>query len=522
MTSWSRRKVLQTAGAAGLVGCGGPGRVRVPGETPTTPTTPTVRPPNIVYLYSDQQRASALGCFGQPLALTPNLDGLADRAIKCVNMFTNSPLCRPARVSMMTGRMAHIHGTWNNQAGTDPKGPSHVRRMRDEAGYLTALIGKGHITDRVGHTLDPANVALLGDWGFEDTFELVSQSECSWQDNPYSDWLLENTPSGEDSKAQRYDDYVAAWELLGFQAPDLPPYDLGTSDHVDLWCGDLAADWIRGYADERPFYLQVNFPGPHSPYDAPTEFRELYDATAPGFPTAILGPPALPVSSGVAWLWDERPELHGLTAAQSRDLYLTYLAKVTLVDRAVGAVLRALEERGLLEDTWIVCGSDHGDLLGDHELWGKVAMFEGAVRTPLVVRPPGGVDPWTAEGLIDQVDVTASILQIAGLVPDGSGSGRLEQWLAGAQATGAQDGKGAVMAEVAVRRSGSLKSAMLRREDWKLVYDIDNDLPCELYDLRGDPEERVNLVLLPEHAATVSDMLDELVSTMEAEKATFL
>ena len=64
---------------------------------------------------------------------------------------------------------------------------------------------------------------------------------------------------------------------------------------MDLWCGDLAAEWIRTVPDDRPFYLQVNFPGPHSPYDATSEFRALYDAAAPGFPTAILGPPEAPI-----------------------------------------------------------------------------------------------------------------------------------------------------------------------------------------------------------------------------------
>ena len=162
-------------------------------------------------------------------------------------------------------------------------------------------------------------------------------------------------------------------------------------------------------------------------------------------------------------------------------------------------------------------GADHGDLLGDHELWGKIAMYEGAVRTPLIVRPPGGVAPWRANGTIDQVNVTATILELAGLVPDGTGAGRQAQLLGGPEAVGAQDGKGSVVAEVEGHPGSGLRTAMLRRDRYKLVYDFDGDRPVELYNLEADPDERVNRILEPTMAATVGELRDELLSTIEAE-----
>jgi choline-sulfatase len=510
MSRWSRRSLLRTLGATAVVACNGPGSARPAKPGPA-------RPPNVVYLYADQHRGTMLGSFGQPFALTPNLDALASESGKFVNMFTNSPLCRPARTVMMTGRMAHVTGCWNNQSYGDPNGPSHVRRARDEAGYLTALIGKGHLTDTKASTMDPEAQELMHEWGFEYVVELLSQVDCGRRGNPYSEWLRDITPDGERSKADRYADYVERWDLLGFPPPDADPWQLGTSDDVDLWTGDQAAQWIRDYADPRPFYLQVNFPGPHSPYDATTEFRDLYDRDAPGFPTAILGPPADPVSPLVQWLWEERPELHGLTAAQSRGLYLTYLSKITMIDQAVGAVVAALDEKGLLDDTWIVYGADHGDLLGDHELWGKVAMYEGAVRTPLLVRPPGGIAPWTSEGLIDQLDVTATLTEILGLDPDGAGQSRLAQWLGG----GPEVGKDSVIAEVAGERDGGYRTAMVRRTDVKLVYDFEEQRPVELYDLASDPDEVRNLVLDPDWAAVATDLRDELLDTIAADHAEF-
>lgn len=496
-----------------------------PGTEPSPTDTDTgsgpVGPRNIVYIYSDQHRGPFVGAFGDPVALTPNLDALSAASVRFPNMFTNSPLCRPARATMMTGQLPHVHGCWNNDVVAARSGPSHVRRIRDEAGYLTAMIGKAHLTVPVGHPMDPANVALLEDWGFAYVFELLSQITCATKPNAYSDWLAETTPTGEPvGKDERYAAYVEQWQLLGFPPPDAAPYALTTADHVDLWCGDLAAEWIRTYDDPRPFYLQVNFPGPHSPYDATTEFRAMYDASQPGFPTAILGAPADPRSPAVQFLWQTRPELHGLTAEDSRALLLTYYAKVTLIDRAVGAVLAALDERGMLDDTWVIYGADHGDLLGDHELWGKVAMYDGAVRTPLFVRPPGGVDGWAADGLVDQLDVTATIVAMAGLAPDGTSTGasRLDQILAGPDATGAQDGKESVVAEVAAHPSGALRTGMLRQQRLKLVYDFDGDRPVELYDLDADPDEVANRVLDPAMRSDVEALSAELMSLIEADK----
>ncbi|MEZ4240688.1 MAG: sulfatase-like hydrolase/transferase [Myxococcota bacterium] len=509
--------MLRAVGAAGVTGCSaaGPPRDR---DGPPVPAGPR----NIVYIYADQHRAPVMGALGDPVVLTPNLDALAAESVRFPWMFTNAPLCRPARASMMTGRLAHVHGCWDNDSLADPLGPSHVRRIRDEAGYRTALIGKSHLTLIQGHSLAEVNVEKMRQWGFEDSLELLSQITCATKPNPYSDWLGETTPAGERSKAERYAAYVTAWELLGFPPPDVDPYDLGTADHVDLWCGDLAAAWIRDQAagdDDRPFYLQVNFPGPHPPYDATREFRDRYDPTDPAFPTAILGPPGTPRSPAVEYLWQSRPELHGLTGADSRALIRDYYAKVTLVDEAVGAVLAALAEAGRLDDTWVVYGADHGDLLGDHELWGKVAMYEGGVRTPLLVRPPGGVAGWAAEGVVDQLDVTATILGLAGLDSDGAGDSRVEQLLGGPDAPGAQDGKESVIALVAATQQGTLRTGMLRRGALKLVYDFDSARPVELYDLQADPEERSNRVLDPSLQATVADLRDELLDTLDAQKS---
>ena len=112
--------------------------------------------PNIIYIFSDQHRGSALGCLGSSV-ITPNLDKLAMEGVNFTNCYTNSPLCMPARASMMSGKYVSEHGVWDNNVGADPKGPSHVRNIKN-AGYHTALIGKTHLYRHGGrngiHTKD--------------------------------------------------------------------------------------------------------------------------------------------------------------------------------------------------------------------------------------------------------------------------------------------------------------------------------------------------------------------------------
>ena len=100
--------------------------------------------PNIIYIFSDQHRGDTLGCVGHPAVITPNLDRLAGEGVVYTNCFTNSPLCMPARATMMTGKYVCEHGVWTNSIEARAKGPSHVRNIRD-AGYHTALIGKTHL-----------------------------------------------------------------------------------------------------------------------------------------------------------------------------------------------------------------------------------------------------------------------------------------------------------------------------------------------------------------------------------------
>ena len=276
--------------------------------------------------------------------------------------------------------------------------------------------------------------------------------------------------------------------------------------HLDVYCGREAAAWIRDRADQGPFYLQVNLPGPHSPFDATSEYRDRYNVDALELP--ILGTP----NAGgalIRYLLDTKPELQGMSEAQARFLRMTYFSKISLIDDVVADVLAAIEDSGISENTWVIYGSDHGELAGDHELWGKVAMFEGSLRIPLIVRPPGGTAPWRSTALVDQRDVTATILDLAGTSGPGGGQSLLPQILAGAGGPDAQRGREHVVAAVDGHFQRGLKTAMVHDGRHKLVYNLEDDVAEEVYDLEADPREETNRLDTVD-SDVVSTLLDAL------------
>ncbi len=469
--------------------------------------------PNILYIYADQHRAPFLGCYGQDAVLTPHVDALAASGVLFENCFTNSPLCRPARATMMTGQLPHVHGSWSNNYIADRLGESHVRRMRD-AGWKTAMFGKAHLDLLNGDTRSPRNLQRLEEWGFVDVMELLSQPHTSEHANPYSAYLRETTAPGRPAKDLRYKKYVAEWDYVTNNVPpDEAPYYLEKSDHLDVFCGRRAADWIRQQDGSEPFYLQVNFPGPHKPFDAPSEYLERYEVA--DMPLPILGAPE---GAGVLvdYLHRSKPELQGHDEATYRRVMLSYFAKISLIDDMVGEVLAALDEMGLTDDTWIVYSSDHGELVGDHELWGKVAMYEGSLRIPFVIRPPGGLAaPARVSGMIDQRDVTQTLLAIGGDSSGGGGEPLLDLVLDPSRAA-AFAGREQIVAMVEGHFVNGLRTGMIRTARHKLVVDLDDRRNDVLYDLEADPDERVNRIANPGYQAVVKDLRARFDDELEA------
>lgn len=464
-------------------------------------------PPNILLIYTDQHRADTIAAAGHPVAITPALDSLASQGVLFNRMYTNGPVCRPARAAMMTGLYPHQAGVTTNVEEIDPRGISHVRRIRDEAGYHTALVGKAHLYS--GHTQHADTFKpRLESMGFEDSFEQVGPTEQTWRPTAYSDYLESTTPPGEESKWDRLSDYTEAYDF-SFPGHDAPPWNIPTEDHADVYAGRIAAEWLRNRDPSRPFYLQLNFPGPHHPFSATQEYRDLYDPTDPDFPVPVLMQPDGPVAPLIETLLHIKGE--DWDASDARQLAADYLAGVTLIDDAIGGVLDTLQETGELDNTWIVYSSDHGELLGDHNLTGKIAFYEGSWRVPLIIRPPQGLEPWQSEALVDTVDMTASLLEMAGLNPEplAAGTSLVQKVYAGPDALDANDHRRFIF-------GANMGNFAVRTEQWKLTYDDTLNVPraVELYDMENDPFEVTNQVNEPAYADKVAELTELLEATL--------
>ena len=469
----------------------------------------TKKKPNIVFIFTDQQRADTMGYADDPVAITPHTDRLASEGVVFRRCCTNSPVCMPARASLITGKQVHQHGVWGFANPDLRHGPSHVRNVRD-AGYRTAVVGKTHLWPHgKGHTRD--HVDGLREWGYVDSVEATGPVETASTGSCYTDHLQEKGLL--DTHLEYLRAHLTGKHLHVAMPWELPPTNLPTEDHLDMFIAIQAEKWLDAYDHESPFYLQVCFGGPHDPWDSPAEYRRLYDADAMSL--SITDAPTGPVSPQVEMLLNGAPQkLDHMSEAENRVMKSYYYAKVTLIDDCVGRVVAALENRGWMDDTWIVFSSDHGEMLGDHGLMAKKVFYDGAVNVPCIFRPPGGWAGWKSawagwksNALTDHLDIAATLLDVAGAeaLEETYGSSLLPLIEAGKDGTGAHTHKGAVLSELGVPPHAF---SMVRTDRFKMSVRATTREPLELYDMVEDPRELHNRVDDPATRAVREELVE--------------
>ena len=442
--------------------------------------------PNIVFIFPDQQRGDSVGFSGNSKVKTPNLDKLASEGVTFTRTSSTGPICMPARMSLMTGLHVTQHGLWANNLSGDSTLPSHVRNIA-QAGYRTAQIGKVHFYVRAagdGHSRD--FTYRMHEWGWEDSLELRDITAYTNAECFYTDYLEEH---GSLETLRNYIRTYVRGEAAGLLRPwETPPSLLPNDKDIDIFTAERSVEYIQNYSDDRPFYLQVLFPGPHNPFDSPADDRELYNPDE--MPDAILQPTTGPTSPQVQRMKDVS-HLENMTASQARQMRLFYYAKVTHVDTGIGMVIDALKAKGLMDNTWIIYTSDHGEMLGDHRCSHKALFYESALNIPLCIRPPGGIKPWRSQALTDHLDITETLLEIAEAPTMQAGqeyrSSLLSKVFDDPKAKSAQQGKQHVFSDIRLY-------SMVRDNRYKLVADSLTRTPTELYDMNNDPNQLNNLV----------------------------
>ncbi|MEV0309621.1 sulfatase-like hydrolase/transferase [Nonomuraea fuscirosea] len=465
--------------------------------------------PNILLICTDQQRFDALGAYGNDEIHTPHLDRLAEQGVLFENCYVNSPVCGPSRASLMSGRYVHAHGAWANGVGL----PAHERLFsRDLAdhGYDCGLVGKFH----VGGACSGGRLEPRLDDGFR-VFRWAHDPYPGSSENAYHRWLRAVRPD-------LYESAVQAGAGTGFDA-------MPTEFHYSRWIGNETIDYLRRSRDPgKPFFFVANFFDPHHGFGAPKEYADAYRDKPLRRPVTrdqeLAGkPPVLTEASHRSYAGHARGYVE-YTESELHDVKVNYYAMVSLVDDEVGRILAALDETGLAENTLVVFTSDHGEMLGDHQLMLKgPMMYECAVRVPLLMRWPAGLPAGERRAeLVQWIDLASTFLAAAGAPPLPRGQGLDLLPLA----RGEQDAPVRGWALCEYRNSGHpypepVHTTMLRRDHWKIV--VYHGAPSttrartgELYDLDRDPAELDNLWDDPAHAAVRAELQESLLDVLVA------
>ena len=454
------------------------------------------RPPNIVFVITDQQRYDTIAALGFDYMDTPNLDRLVREGVSFERCYVTAASCAPARASLFTGYYPHTTGILRN---ADLWRRSWISRLADEAGYRCVNVGKMHSY--------PYGTPL----GFHERYVVENKDRYLEERYYFDEWDKALRARGlVKQQREQYRQRPDYRERLGAFEWELPE-DL----HSDMFVGDMASWWLESYPKTEPLFLEVGFPGPHPPYDPIPRYAEPYlakelplmDVTA----DELAAQPApfhelrthnqeVDHDSVVLDLEPSREARHRQRAY--------YLANVTMIDEKVGQIIETLEKTGYLDDTVLIFTSDHGDCLTDHGHSQKWTMYEQVVRVPMIVWSPGRYPAKAVSGLCQQMDIGPAMLEMAGLEPAAS--------MEAVSVLPALEGdnwkpRDHVFAEQA--RDGILTGTdfitMVRSDGWKLVHFLEEPWG-QLFNLNEDLQEVVNLWDTPDAVSVQRQMLDTL------------
>jgi choline-sulfatase len=453
--------------------------------------------PNILFIMTDQQRWDCVGANGNAIIKTPNMDRLAARGANFSHAIVASPVCVPSRISFFTGRYAHSHRNRVNYTPLDRSEVLMQARLK-EAGYRTASVGKLHY-----YPPTPEEAKRTG-------FDIVELHDGVSMTDPWSDyvkWRQEHDP-----KKDIYYRAVAK-DIAPGKNPFRAAIDAEFTDTA--WTGLRARHWLGELAkEEQPFFLNVSFWKPHSPYETAAPYDSMYDGVEIPIPDTV-GTPGLddlPLPLQKLATRNESGKFQ-MDPERLRWIYRSYYGAISHVDHEIGLLLDALEASGQAANTLIVFTSDHGDQLFEHGITGQNCFFDSSVRVPFMVSLPGRIKPARYDELIETVDLMPTLLEFTGIPEPRECQGRSFASLI-ANTGHPYTPHDAVFSENVIPEvitGGKLDlvfekgkgvdgirhpdAKMVRTERWKYCYYPDGY--SELYDLPADPLERTNLAGQP-------------------------
>ena len=447
--------------------------------------------PNFVLIMTDTQGTNVIGTYGHPELATPNIDDLAKSGVKFTRAYTTCPLCTPARAGIFTGMYANLAGAWANNMPLGENVKTMGRRFRDH-GYRTVYTGKWHLD---GH--DYFGTGICPD-GWEDAY---------WYD------------------ARRYLEELDEREKLLWRSglrsvDDLRAHDIRPEFTMAHRVSNRAIDFLEKQTGE-PFVLAVSYDEPHGPFTCPPEYAEKFEGYAyPTEPAAYDTLENKPAHHR-EWAKGHRAQLEGYMH-KGRFRHPLYFGCNSFVDREIGRVIDAVHALAP-ENTYIIFTSDHGAMMGAHQLHDKgPAMYEEIARIPFIIEQPGGAGAGTVNStLVSHIDLLPTLLALARLdVPPIMAGRSLVPLL-----SGEEDAERSVMIEfnrfgVGHGYMGGLQPIRCIVSDrYKLVINL--LYTDELYDVEEDPAEVNNLIDHPDCADVRNALHDRVLDEMHENYDTF-
>ncbi len=425
---------------------------------PPSPDAPNR--PNVLFILTDDQGFWSLGSYGNTECRTPNLDRLAAEGMRFSNFFCASPVCSPARASILTGRIPSQHGVhdWLRAGNTDDASVERDGSVRGAIEFLAGMTGYTELLATDGYIC-----GMSGKWHMGDSLH-PQKGFAYWEVHAKGGGPYYNAPMIRSGEIYHEPGYVT---------------DAITDSAVRF------LETRKG--DATPFYLSVHYTAPHSPWQRdqhPADVYDDYHANCP-FESAPdgLAPPD----------WAEFLSIPVETPQKRRAVLSGYYAAITCMDANVGRLLDWLEQNGLRDNTVVFFTSDNGMNMGHHGVYGKgnatfpLNMYEESVKVPFLACWPGHIPAGTVcDALVSHYDFMPTLLDLVGSAnpeADQLPGRSFAPLLAGASTT-AHD------SVVVFDEYGPVR--MIRDQGWKYVHRYPYG-PHELYDLRADPGEQQNL-----------------------------
>ncbi len=435
--------------------------------------------PNILLITTDQQRFDTVGAHGNPFIDTPHLDWLAAEGISYRRAYADCPLCMPSRATIMTGISGVSLGITENNTRDFPLARHEtLPTVLGAAGYQTRAQGKMHFHPVRAH------------FGFQ-TMELPMD---------YYRERHRNSPGAASLPKEH-----------GVGENEMQPVISTVHENESLthWTVARSIDFLETRDPTRPFFLWTSFTKPHPPFDPPLNYWLLYANRS--MPDPVTGDwsaqvDRIPVDAMVpTWILNG---IDRMSPEQIVNIRRAYYACITHIDYALGLLFARMRESGLLENTWILFTSDHGELLGDHHMGGKTNFIDGSAHIPLLIRPPaahGTRSPLagaSVDTLVSLADIMPTILARASVAGGETEGEDLVSFVDVADPD-----------RVVVGESGRAFALITQRYKYHYYAAGGDEL---LFDVREDPSERTNLAAPERRSAQVEDLLSAMRAQLAA------